>query len=221
MVALQQPLPPTHHDMPASAAAQPQANTAIPFAGTAAPIGVLPHFAAPQPTVLVMKERGFLTGDDFSVEDSNGVTVCKVNAKHFTLHQSKEFLDAGGSHLFTVKKKIVSLHGSHEGYATDGSLLFEVKGKFKIGGSKMIASFTNAADKKPIEITVRGDWIDRKAEMIIEETGMVAATITRQFMNLREAFRDKQTYFVEVQPGVDLVLITALAVVFDERNNEK
>jgi uncharacterized protein YxjI len=36
----------------------------------------------------------------------------------------------------------------------------------------------------------------------------------------REVFFDQQTYAVMVAPGVDLALIAALCVCFDEKNNE-
>lgn len=189
--------------------------------GGAPSIGLFPQHQAQVPTALVVKERKLsIKGDDFKVKDVAGNTICKVDGKTLSIHGTKDFLDAHGKKLFTLKKKLVSIHGAYEATAPDGRVLFEVKGKFKIVGSKMVASFTNASDGKPIEITVKGDWIDRKAQMIVDKTGYVVANVTRHLATLKEAVMDRQTYYVEVAPGVDLVLIAAIAVAFDEQNND-
>lgn len=86
--------------------------------------------------------------------------------------------------------------------------------------SKAVAHFRNAADGRQLSIEVKGDWIEKHATMTLLETGAIVAILSRQVLNLREIFSDSQTYFVEVAPGVDLVLVAALAVIFDERNHE-
>lgn len=85
----------------------------------------------------------------------------------------------------------------------------------------MTAKFMNTADNKELHIECRGDWLDKSCEMILVETGQRVATISRNIMSMRDWFGDKQTYFVTVEPGVDLVLMAALAVAFDERNNDQ
>lgn len=88
-------------------------------------------------------------------------------------------------------------------------------------GSKMTAHFKNAADGKDLEIECNGNWRDKHCEMILVQTGQKVATITRNSMfAVKDVFADKQTYYVQVEPGVDLVLMAALAVTFDERNND-
>lgn len=84
----------------------------------------------------------------------------------------------------------------------------------------MTAKFTNTADGKTLSIECRGDWLSKSCEMILVQTGQRVATISRNILSMRDLFHDKQTYFVQVEPGVDLALMAALAVVFDERNNE-
>jgi hypothetical protein len=110
-----------------------------------------------------------------------------------------------------------------------------------VGGSKMVASFTNKADGRPMEIELKGEWLNMDAQMVLVETGSVLASLSRDF-GARDIFGGKQTYYVQasiacrnfaehqltsymaskqVAPGVDLVLIAALAVTFDERQNDK
>lgn len=77
------------------------------------------------------------------------------------------------------------------GVSPNGQHDFEVKGHFKLLGTHSTCTFTNAADGKETAIEIKGDWIDRSAEMTWE--GKPIATIARSFMNVREIFGDKQT----------------------------
>ena len=58
-------------------------------------------------------------------------------------------------------------------------------------GSKSAVTFKNASDGKQIELEIKGDWMDRSAEITWE--GKPVATISRKFFNAREFFGDKQT----------------------------
>lgn len=85
--------------------------------------------------------------------------------------------------------------------------------------SKSTVHFINAADGRPVELEVKGDWFDRSATITCG--GQPVAAIGRSFFNVRELFANKQTYFVKVAPGVDLTMIAAVCVCLDERENEK
>lgn len=52
-------------------------------------------------------------------------------------------------------------------------------------------TFKNAADGAEIELEVKGDWIDRSAE--ITTGGRPVASISRSFFNVRQIFGEKQT----------------------------
>ena len=68
---------------------------------------------------------------------------------------------------------------------------------------------------------MKGNWRDSKADIVDEATGAVVAQIDRKLLRARQMFFDQQTYAVIVAPGVDLALIAALCVCFDEKNNEQ
>jgi len=86
----------------------------------------------------------------------------------------------------------------------------------------MNATFVNAAsDGKNIELCIRGDWLDKSAQITIGEGGPVAASINRSIMNAGQILGGQQTYYVTVAPGVDLSLMAALCVCLDEKENEK
>ncbi|KAM0787660.1 hypothetical protein ACM66B_003724 [Microbotryomycetes sp. NB124-2] len=184
-----------------------------------------PHFQfyAVQPTSLIMKEKAWsFSGDDFSVKDQNGATVVKCSGKAISMRDTKVIKDPTGKVLFTIKNKLISLHKTFIGYAGDADKteLFTVKKKFSIGGAKMIATFKNHSTQNEAELTVKGDFLGGSASITLSD-GRPVAHITRKLATMNEVFHDKQTYAVIVAPGVDLALIAAVTICFDEVEHEE
>jgi uncharacterized protein YxjI len=93
--------------------------------------------------------------------------------------------------------------------------------RLAVGKSKAVITFNNAlAGGTPIELTMKGDFLDRNAEIIDTATGQPVAQIRRSGFNARNLIGGQDTYHVAVAPGVDLSLITAICVCFDEKNRE-
>lgn len=65
---------------------------------------------------------------------------------------------------------------------------------------------------------VRGQFFDRSADIMWD--GKVVAKVRREFLNMREVFGGNQTYGVEVAPGVDLALVSAIVIAIDEQRND-
>lgn len=89
-------------------------------------------------------------------------------------------------------------------------------------GSKATGTFT-APDGKEHIFSMRGNWLDSSAEIILGEdkNGPVVGRIDRKFFNTREFFGGQQTYAVTIAPGMDMALAVALCIALDEKNNEK
>lgn len=83
----------------------------------------------------------------------------------------------------------------------------------------MIATFQNASNNAPIELLIKGDWLDRSATITMGN--VVVAQISRSYFNMREVLGGQQTYYVTVAPRVDLALMAAICVCLDEKENEK
>lgn len=151
--------------------------------------------------------------------DENNREVIQCRGQALSLSDRKEFTTSTGAPLFSLRAKLLSIHKSFYAESSSGQLLFEVKGKFSIGTSKMIATFTNASNQAPVELLIKGDWFDRSA--IISMNGTAAATVGRGYFNMREIFGGQQTYYVTVAAGVDLSMIAAICVCLDEKENER
>jgi uncharacterized protein YxjI len=65
---------------------------------------------------------------------------------------------------------------------------------------------------------MEGNWFDTHANIIEMSSQQPVATIQRK-LSLGELF-GQQTYAVTVAPNVDLALIVAMCICFDEKNNE-
>ncbi|KAG0652400.1 hypothetical protein D0Z07_1395 [Hyphodiscus hymeniophilus] len=183
-------------------------------------LGVNPSYCVPHQTTLVMREKVWsLSGDTFHIVDQNNHEVLQCRGQALSLSDRKEFADSSGRPLFSLRTRHFTIHKTFYGQAGDGRELFEVKGKFSLGGSKMLATFTNTASSNAaVELLIKGDWFDRSAE--IKMGNVVVAQIARKMLNMREIFGGQQTYFVTVAPGVDLSLIAAVCVCLDEKENE-
>lgn len=159
------------------------------------PLGAQPpsaKFYSPNQTVLALKEKVFsLSGDDFTVKTAQGISICKCKGKFISLRDSKKFTDMQENEIFTLSNKLMSIHKSFRGETPGGAHDFEIKGHFKLIGSKSSVHFKNASDGRDVELNVKGDWFDRKAEITWE--GRPVAAISRKFFNAREFFGDKQT----------------------------
>jgi uncharacterized protein YxjI len=96
---------------------------------------------------------------------------------------AEAILDARGQPLFKLKKKILAIHSTYVGTAPNADEpIFTVKSSFSIG-TKLTATFRNVAgDGRETELVLRGNILDRSAEITTSQ-GVPVARISRQFAN--------------------------------------
>ncbi|KAB8259433.1 tubby C-terminal-like domain-containing protein [Aspergillus pseudonomiae] len=187
-----------------------------------APVAIMDQFIAPQTETLVLKEKVLsLSGDSFDVKLASGQPIFQIKAKHMSVSGRKSVFDMAGNHLFDLVKEHLHIHSTFAAQAPDGRKLLEVKSSLSVIGSKATATFTSPRTGSTVSLKMKGNWRDSKADIVDEATGAVVAQIDRKLLRARQMFFDQQTYAVIVAPGVDLALIAALCVCFDEKNNEQ
>ncbi|GAB7359315.1 hypothetical protein MBLNU230_g5966t1 [Neophaeotheca triangularis] len=171
-----------------------------------------------QVTLHLREKMLSLSGDTFTVTTADTQTpVVKCQGKAMSLHARKTFLTPNDQELFTIKTEMFSLSKSFRAESPLG-YDFSVEGHFSLGSSKSSVHFTNASDGRTVELDLKGDWLDRSADITLG--GQPVARVERQFMNAREMLGGQQTYFVTVAPNVDLSLIAGVCVCLDEREND-
>ncbi|WVQ85740.1 hypothetical protein IAT38_007907 [Cryptococcus sp. DSM 104549] len=184
------------------------------------PIGVNPNYYAQVPTTLILKEKAFsFSGDDFAVKDSNGHVVVRCQGKALSFRDRKVISDPSGRLLFGLRNKMLAIAKTYVAENEHEQEIFRVKKKIISLGTSMTATFIDAATNKELVVDLRGDFWGGSADLSVEG-GPVIAQISRKLFNAREFFGDKQTYFVTVAPGVDLALVAAICICFDEAKNE-
>jgi len=147
---------------------------------------------SPNQTTLVMKEKVFsITGEDFTVRTVDGHDVCHCKGKVVSAHDSKKFTDTNGADLFTLKNKMFALNRSFHGETGRAHHDFEVKGHWKMIGSRSTVTFKNASDGTDVELEVKGDWMDKSADITF--AGREVAKISRSFFNVRQLMGDSQS----------------------------
>jgi uncharacterized protein YxjI len=150
-----------------------------------------PALFSPQMTTLTLKEKVLsLTGDGFTVQKTDGAPLLQIKPKKISLHSTKVFLGMDNHELFTLSTKTLAMFKSFKA-ESDKGYNFEIKGRFSIGSSKSSVHFRNHADGRELELTVKGDWMDRSANILLGDR--IVASISRQFLNAREIFGSKQT----------------------------
>ncbi|GFZ46578.1 hypothetical protein JCM24511_03798 [Saitozyma sp. JCM 24511] len=180
------------------------------------------------------------------ITDSVGKPLFHLRNKVIAIHKTFVAEDDGGNEIFRVTKRmscdvphdiitragslppppsiphhmIIVISGAATAMASVGSHSFRILDGMPLGivGTKMQATFRNHSTGQEVTLELRGDMWGGSAD--ISMGGMPVAQITRQLFNMREVFADKQTYFVTVAPGVDLALIAAICICFDEAKNE-
>lgn len=206
------------------------------------PLGLNAQYIAHNGEELVLKERlASLSGDSFHVTTAAGQPVVQVKGEAFSLSGRKHVQDLNGNNLFDIRKQHFALFSTYYCEDANKQKVMEVKSKFSsmaypsiysmlpentlthfsVGTSKATVTFNNAlAGGQPVELSMKGDFLDRKADIVDTATGEPVASIRKKSLNMRNLLGGQQTYIVAVAPGVDISLIVAMCVCFDEKNNE-
>lgn len=111
--------------------------------------------------------------------------------------------------MFSIKHKLIAIHSTYLGVQPKtGDTLFTVKSGLSFG-TKLTATFKNlAGGGQEEELILRGDMLDRSAEITTKQ-GVVVARISRSFLNMGEMFCESSRVALGVWcfvPSASLVL---------------
>lgn len=78
-----------------------------PSGGIVEPVPVVaPHFCAPYVVQLSVKEKYGLRQGDFTITDTNGAVVIRVEGAFISIHNRRLLLDANGNPLLCMRLKV-------------------------------------------------------------------------------------------------------------------
>jgi uncharacterized protein YxjI len=156
----------------------------------------------------LVREKVFAIGDDFWVTTENGQKVVLVDGKALRLRDTLELKDVNGGVLLTVKRKVVTIHHSMKIEDAAGATVAEVRKK----------KFTLFRDRFVVELAGGEEW-QVTGNLIDKEYGVTGPNgPVAQVSN--KWFRVRDTYGIDVAPGVDHVLAIAVAVCVDRLSDD-
>jgi uncharacterized protein YxjI len=151
----------------------------------------------------LVQERIFSFKADFWIEDEGGNRVFFVDGRALSLREAFELKDREGNLLILIRKKLFSMRDTMEIEDGNGivatvrpAFFSPVRHRYNI----------DLADGSRLEAV--GNFADKDWELT-DGSGQVVGRISRQW------FRIRDTYGVEVEPGMDDALVIAIAVCID------
>ena len=168
-------------------------------------MGLLRHRDGDAAQRFQMRERLLSIGDDYWIEDQSGDRAFLVDGKALRVRDTWLMKDTEGKDVAEIKerklsvrdKMTIDLDGRH---ATVTKRAIGIRDHFKVevdGGD---------------DLKVHGNIVDHEYE--IERDGDKVAEISKKW------FRVRDSYGVEIAPGVDPVLILAVTVAVDGMSHD-
>ena len=154
-----------------------------------------------------LRRKLFAFGDDFRVRDETGADRYIVDGKVFTLGHRVIIRDTRGGEEATIHQHLIALLPTYE-ITRQGAEVAEVRKKLTLFREGFTVDIPG-----PDDLSVQGDLFDH--EYVFTRDGQTVATVSKQWFTLRDS------YGVEVEPGVDPVLILASAIVIDLVNEDQ
>lgn len=158
----------------------------------------------------LVRERMFSIGTDFWIEDEYGNRPFYVDGKALSLREACELRDSDGNLLTRMHKRLMSMRDTMVIEGPDGHSVAKVKPAFfspirhryeiDLADGQRLEALGNFTDK---------DW------QLLSPDHQVVGQVSRHWFRLRD------TYGVEVAPGVSDPLIISIAVCIDHIHTDE
>ncbi len=147
-----------------------------------------------------MQEKLLSIGDDSWVEDEAGNKAYKVNGKAMRVRDTWILEDPAGNEVAKIQERKLSVRDAMKIHLPGGDATVK---KALVGIRKRFHVEMDGAD----DLKAHGNFLEHEYE--IERDGDTVATVSKRW------FRVRDTYGVEIQPGVDPALILGVTVAID------
>lgn len=150
----------------------------------------------------VMKEKWLALGNDFAITDSNGRDAFFVDGRAFSLGDKLSFQDANRREVAFIRQRLLSWGPTYE-ITRDGQLVATVKKKlFTLLRHRFFVDVPG-----PNDIEAKGDFFEHEYEFLLQDR--TVAQVSKRWIALTDS------YAININEGVDDVLVLACAVVID------
>lgn len=149
-----------------------------------------------------MKEKWLALGNDFAITDSHGREAFYVDGRAFSLGDKLSFQDANRREVAFIRQRLLSWGPTYE-VSRDGQLVATVKKKlFTLLRHRFFVDVPG-----PNDLEANGNFFEHEYEFILQDR--LVAQVSKRWLALTDS------YAININEGVDEVLILACAVVID------
>lgn len=149
-----------------------------------------------------MKEKWLALGNDFAITDSHGREAFYVDGRAFSLGDKLSFQDATRREVAFIRQRLLSWGPTYE-VSRDGQLVATVKKKlFTLLRHRFFVDVPG-----PNDLEANGNFFEHEYEFILQDR--LVAQVSKRWLALTDS------YAININEGVDEVLILACAVVID------
>jgi uncharacterized protein YxjI len=150
----------------------------------------------------VLQEKLLGWGNDFSINDENGIERFFVDGKAFSIGKKLSFQDAQRRELFRIEQQLLAWGPTYRVLRGDEVLAFVRKKLFSLFRCRFEVDLPG-----PNDLEATGDFLDH--EYVFRRGSEDVARVSKRWFSWRD------TYGVEVLRAEDAGLILACAVVID------
>ena len=156
-----------------------------------------------------IRQKMLSIGDDFWIEDQEGVRVFKVDGKALRLRKTLFFEDMNGNKLCKIQERLLAIKDTMAVEDPDGNQMAVIKkGLIAPLGDHWTVNVRGGPD-----LDVQGNILDH--EYSVNERRRKIAEVSKKWLSLTD------TYGVEIDDGQNDILILALAVAIDMMSHDE
>jgi len=180
-------------------------------------------------TVLKLKEKFWsFSGDDADIKDGAGNKIFRVNASVMSMSGRRTMESADGAVICGYQKKLLTLHATAYITLESGGQTLAVATIKKRGFMSLESCADIYLHRPPIpvddvsceglnpDIMVEGDFISKKYDFMMGDLNTQPFKIAQVVRKLFGWDSERNTYFVNIGPRVDVPFICMCVIAIDE-----
>lgn len=144
----------------------------------------------------------------------------QCEGKAFSLREKKVLLDNVGHPVCNLKEALFTLSDRFTLYAGQNSdqMICKIQTQLNFMKAKVSTAFVDKISGGQRYIVLKGDWLSKSCIIYLGEPksgGIPIGKVYRPTLG-RNLLLDKQDYYLDIAPGVDIALMVILCIALDE-----
>ncbi|ORX52250.1 hypothetical protein BCR36DRAFT_582748 [Piromyces finnis] len=188
-------------------------------------VAIDPKYVFDKTTKLLLKEGLFsISGDDFAIKDTSGKSYFKCEGKTFSIRDKKFISDMEGNPLFCISNAVLFFKGKMKIYEgnTTKKVIANIIPQTSIKSRKYVITYYNISTEKEEILNMKFDFYNHSCGIFCgkekEGAPMICKIIKK--VDAKRILTNKENYYIEIAPNVDIAFMVALAICFDELKND-